>query len=152
MATIDGGAGGSRRKALNHEIPLVPFIDLLLCCLMFLLVTAVWNQLTQVPTSPLGSRGDDPSPARAEDQLMLSVSQDGYALRSTIGTEVLIPADSGSHDLLALQTQLQTRHRMLPDERQIQLLPDDDVDMELMVTTIDTLRGEGYVDVRFAGM
>lgn len=47
MAGIDtGGHGGSR--ATDHQIPLIPFIDFLLCLVMFLLVTAVWNHTARV--------------------------------------------------------------------------------------------------------
>lgn len=47
MAGIDvGGHGG--KKAVNHEIPLIPFIDFLLCLVMFLLVTAVWSQMARL--------------------------------------------------------------------------------------------------------
>jgi biopolymer transport protein ExbD len=46
MASISTKAHGGGRKSLNPSIALVPpFIDLLLCCVMFLLVTAVWNDL-----------------------------------------------------------------------------------------------------------
>lgn len=31
----------------NHEIPLIPFIDFLLCLVAFLLVTAVWSQMAR---------------------------------------------------------------------------------------------------------
>ena len=57
MATIQVGAGGHGKRAVDHEIPLIPFIDLLLCCVMFLLVTAVWNRLAQM-SSPLETPGD----------------------------------------------------------------------------------------------
>ena len=60
MASIAVGGGHGGKKSVDSEIPLVPFIDLLLCCVMFLLVTAVWNQLAQLevnqrvpgPTTP----------------------------------------------------------------------------------------------------
>ncbi len=42
MAGLSVG-GGSSKRALNHEIPLVPYIDFLLCLISFLLVTAVWS-------------------------------------------------------------------------------------------------------------
>ncbi|MCA9646057.1 MAG: biopolymer transporter ExbD [Polyangiaceae bacterium] len=42
MAGISVGHGSSKR-ALNHEVPLVPYIDFLLCLISFLLVTAVWS-------------------------------------------------------------------------------------------------------------
>jgi biopolymer transport protein ExbD len=47
MAGIDvGGHGG--KKSLNHEIPLIPFIDFLLCLVSFLLITAVWSQMARL--------------------------------------------------------------------------------------------------------
>jgi biopolymer transport protein ExbD len=47
MAGIDVGGHGGKRAA-NHEIPLIPFIDFLLCLVMFLLVTAVWSQMARI--------------------------------------------------------------------------------------------------------
>jgi biopolymer transport protein ExbD len=59
MAGIDTGGGGhGGRRSVNQELPLVPFIDFLLCLVMFLLVTAVWSQMArlnadaQVPGPP----------------------------------------------------------------------------------------------------
>jgi biopolymer transport protein ExbD len=58
MAGIDVGGGHGGRRSLNQELPLVPFIDFLLCLVMFLLVTAVWSQMArlnadaQVPGPP----------------------------------------------------------------------------------------------------
>lgn len=39
---------GSRRKSLDADINLVPFIDLLSMCICFLLMTAVWIQLASM--------------------------------------------------------------------------------------------------------
>jgi len=58
MAGIAVGGGGHGRRSVNQELPLVPFIDFLLCLVMFLLVTAVWSQMArlnadaQVPGPP----------------------------------------------------------------------------------------------------
>jgi biopolymer transport protein ExbD len=58
MAGIDVGGGHGGRRSVNQELPLVPFIDFLLCLVMFLLVTAVWSQMArlnadaQVPGPP----------------------------------------------------------------------------------------------------
>ena len=48
MATIDVGMGYGGRRSTNHELPLVPFIDFLLCLVAFLLVTAVWSQMARI--------------------------------------------------------------------------------------------------------
>jgi biopolymer transport protein ExbD len=62
MATLDVG-GVSGRRTLNHELPLVPFIDFLLCIVAFLLVTAVWSRLSVVDASALVP--GNPKPAEA---------------------------------------------------------------------------------------
>ncbi len=49
MAGIDTGGGGhGDKRATNHEIPLIPFIDFLLGLVMFLLVTAVWSRMARI--------------------------------------------------------------------------------------------------------
>lgn len=50
MASLDVG-GHSGRRELNRDIPLVPFIDFLLCIVAFLLVTAVWSETARVEAS-----------------------------------------------------------------------------------------------------
>jgi biopolymer transport protein ExbD len=47
MAGIDTG-GGHGKKSVIHEIPLIPFIDFLLCLVSFLLITAVWSQMARI--------------------------------------------------------------------------------------------------------
>src|SRR5204862_4931704 len=46
MASAGGSTSqGGRRKSLDAEVNLVPFIDLLSMCICFLLMTAVWVQI-----------------------------------------------------------------------------------------------------------
>lgn len=51
MAQIDTGSHGSARRETNRELPLVPFIDFLLCLVSFLLITAVWAQNARLEAS-----------------------------------------------------------------------------------------------------
>ena len=81
MATIDIGGSSSRRE-LNHELPLVPFIDFLLCIVAFLLVTAVWSQMARldadakVPGDPT-----TPAPEVAPAELHVDMrSSDNFVL------------------------------------------------------------------------
>ncbi|MCC6216139.1 MAG: biopolymer transporter ExbD [Polyangiaceae bacterium] len=48
MAGIDVGGGHGGKRSLNQEIPLIPFIDFLLCLVSFLLITAVWSQMARI--------------------------------------------------------------------------------------------------------
>lgn len=45
MAVSVGSQGSGRRRSLDAEINLVPFIDLLSMCICFLLMTAVWVEI-----------------------------------------------------------------------------------------------------------
>ena len=49
---VPGGKGG--RKPLDAQLNLVPFIDLLSCCISFLLITAVWVTNSRIPADAQG--------------------------------------------------------------------------------------------------
>src|SRR5579859_2500025 len=72
MASANVGAprGGGKRRSLDAEINLVPFIDLLSMCICFLLITAVWIQVGSVQVKQ--SRGTEAA-APAKDQLEMEV-------------------------------------------------------------------------------
>jgi biopolymer transport protein ExbD len=77
MAGIDIGGHGSRRST-NHEIPLIPFIDFLLCLVAFLLVTAVWSQMARINADARvpGPPKDEP-PEKLEKEKQLHVEMRG---------------------------------------------------------------------------
>lgn len=89
MATLDvGGARG--RRTVNHDLPLVPFIDFMLCIVAFLLVTAVWSH-----SSVFDSRADVPGkpqdpPVEPSPTLHVDMrSDDHFTLTWQRGTTVI---------------------------------------------------------------
>ncbi len=156
MASIaTGGDGHGGKKSVDAEIPLIPFIDLLLCCVMFLLVTAVWNKLASLdahldaPGNPT-SEIDDPSP----DDLPLTVriDHDGYHLSTGLGDETRIPlAAEGAWDLAALTEHLRERRRIDPNDARVIVTADDGVEYAQMVSAMDAFHGTGYSAVTVAG-
>src|SRR5690348_2245959 len=77
-------------RALDAEIYLVPFIDLLSCCISFLLITAVW---TQIAGLQVASSGGPPEPQQKQEQtvdLKLLLTDKGYQLTMP-GAAVDIP-------------------------------------------------------------
>jgi biopolymer transport protein ExbD len=63
MAGVDVGGQGAKRPS-NHEIPLIPFIDFLLCLVAFLLVTAVWSQMARI-----NADARVPGPPKPEEEI-----------------------------------------------------------------------------------
>ncbi|APR83756.1 TolR protein [Minicystis rosea] len=98
MAGVDVGASGGKKRATNSEINMVPFIDLLMCTIAFLLITAVWvtssriNADAQVPGPP-GCEGD--CHPREERTLHVSVVEDGFKLTwkraGTVLSDTFVP-------------------------------------------------------------
>src|SRR2546430_3537368 len=65
MAGAHHPAAKGGKKLLDAEINLVPFIDLLSCCISFLLITAVW---TQIAGLQVASSGGPPGPQQKQGQ------------------------------------------------------------------------------------
>ena len=101
MAGVDVGSEGSRKRATNSDINMIPFIDLLMVTIAFLLITAVWvtnsriNADAQVPGQDGCKEG---CPSVTEKTLHLSVNENDFALSwrqaGTVLTEVHIPKSS----------------------------------------------------------
>ena len=88
-----GGGGHGGKKSVDSEIPLVPFIDLLLCCVMFLLVTAVWNRLARLDANQQ-TPGQVSNPTEQQEpqiRLYLQVTGTGYTIASSAGERIEVP-------------------------------------------------------------
>ena len=49
MSGVDvGGGGGGKRKSVDSDINMIPFIDLLFVTIAFLLITAVWSHMSRI--------------------------------------------------------------------------------------------------------
>lgn len=150
MGGIDVGGGGSHgKKAVDSSIPLIPFIDLLLCCVMFLLVTAVWNQLARLDANQRqpGQQAPDEPPPEEKIRVVLQVQTTGYVIASTAGDRIEIPKVGDAYDLEALREKLQERKRLEPNRRDLVVAPEDGVVYEHVVSAMDMVVGEGFPDM-----
>ena len=60
-----GGGGDGKKKSVDFELNLVPFIDLMSAMISFLLITAVWTQVAKIDvkqTPNLPSEDTPPPP------------------------------------------------------------------------------------------
>jgi len=107
MAGIDVGGHGGKR-ATNHELPLIPFIDFLMCLVAFLLVTAVWSQMARINADarvPGPPRPEEPETPKKERQLHVEMKgeskfqlvwKEGNTVINTIDVErKKVPVGSG---------------------------------------------------------
>jgi biopolymer transport protein ExbD len=80
MAGVDVGGGGGKRT-VNSEINMIPFIDLLMVTIAFLLITAVWVSHTRVEaTAQLPGAEAGPTPPDVQKDMHLFVTDKEFVL------------------------------------------------------------------------
>src|SRR3954468_23063136 len=83
------------KKALDAELNLVPFIDLLSCCISFLLITAVWTQIGGLQVASSGGAPDQKPPEQQNTiDVKLLLNDKGYSLQMA-GASIDIPKVNG---------------------------------------------------------
>jgi biopolymer transport protein ExbD len=98
MAGIDVGGGTSTRRAIDSQINMIPFIDLLMVTIAFLLITAVWvsfsrlNVNAEVPGPPSTTTITIKAP---EKELHVHVDENSFKLvwkqAATVMSETVVP-------------------------------------------------------------
>ena len=149
MGGINMGGGHGGKKSVDSEIPLVPFIDLLLCCVMFLLVTAVWNQLARLNANQQqpGQQAPNEPPPEEKIKDILQVQASGFVIASTAGDRIEIPKSGDAYDMEALREKLQERKRLEPNRKDLVVAPEDGVKYSDVVASMDMVMGEGFPDM-----
>jgi biopolymer transport protein ExbD len=97
MAGVDVGASSGPKRATNSDINMIPFIDLLMCTIAFLLITAVWvtNSRVSANTQLPGQNEGPITPTPVERVLHVNVSENDFVLQwksaGTLVSEVRVP-------------------------------------------------------------
>ena len=140
MAHIDTGGSGGRNKSV--ELNLVPFIDLMSVLITFLLISAVWTQVSmiQLGASFASPRSDETTPLKPpalEDLVLrLDIRESGYVLY--VGKNVKkIPKIGEDYDKEALVADLSKVKQMYPDKGGIKMAIEDAIVYDHVVAAMD---------------
>jgi biopolymer transport protein ExbD len=141
-----GGKGG--KKALNADLNLVPYIDLLTCMVAFLLITAVWSQLARLEAHQKGQgqAGEDTPPEKVF-KLVVLVNDSGYNLVADQDQQPIPKKGDGSYDLEKLASELKKIKDTHADKTDIQVASDDSIHFETLVKTMDVALTARFPDI-----
>ena len=153
------------KRAVDTEINLTSFIDLLSCLIAFLLATAVWSQIAalQIDQAPAG----DESPVDLPQGLSLKVylNERGFTV-SGKDTLIEIPCTQSPcvqkgaseeeehkafYDFSALTAKLTEKKAAWPEEKTVYVELQDEIPYNEMVRTMDTCMATGFTDVSLGG-
>jgi biopolymer transport protein ExbD len=155
-AMPDGGKKG--KKALDAVINVVPAIDLLSCCITFLLYTAVWTQISRLQVQQFGTGAPEQPQVEQQKQLVvtLAVGERGMNLSTSAGLSVDIPVDrtggAAKQDYRALVERLKTLRTEHPETAAVTVSAEDTIVYGDLVQVIDTCVGAGLLSVSVTGV
>jgi biopolymer transport protein ExbD len=89
MAGISVGESKTGRRSVDHDLPLVPFIDFMVCLIAFLMVTAVWTQMSRINATAKVPGGEHGTTTEPPKELHVTASERGFDLRWQQGKTVL---------------------------------------------------------------
>ena len=151
MAHVEemGGQGG--RKA-NVDLNLVPFIDLMSVCIIFLLITAVWTQISmiQLGSSIYSQKTSDKPvtpPPFSEVVLRVDVVPDGFRLVLGLNKLFIPKLPNGDYDKKTLIGQLNRAKKQYPDKVDGVASVRDNVYYKHLISAMDALLIAGFPQV-----
>ena len=144
-----GGKGG--KKSLDAELNLVPFIDLLVCCICFLLITAVWTQMARIQVNQKGkgsaAKKNEDKPPEMQVKITILVGDDGYTL--TAGSSRIVLTKQGEHyDTQKLARQLRDLKVQLPNKNDLTVAVEDGIPFRHIVKAMDVALGQHFTAIR----
>lgn len=146
-ANVGGGGGSGRRRSLDAEINLVPFIDLLSMCICFLLMTAVWTQLSAVQVKQANGTEGAADTAQSMDLDVKFVSSEALALTLKKSGKAIQTVQSALADLDGTIQAIQAGVAGKGEISAVMITPNHGVDYGTMVTVMDTLRKNRLVNL-----
>jgi biopolymer transport protein ExbD len=146
--------GKGRRRSLDTTINVVPAIDLLSCCIAFLLFTAVWTQISRLQVAQYGN-GVPAVAQKSSVTLTIRLTGAGHVIETSAGGTIPLPTvtapDGARYDYAQLATKLAELKAQYPDQSQITVAADDSVVYADLVRTVDACVGAGLAAVSVTG-
>lgn len=152
MAHIDTGGGGGRKT--NVDLNIVPFIDLMSVLITFLLITAVWTQVSmiQLGTSFYSRRADDVTPTKTPDMdisLRVDVKTQGFVI--VFGTQTEIISRLGNEfDYEKLLLAMSNIKKQIPNKEDVVIAISDQLPYETLIRSMDQILRSGFPAISIA--
>lgn len=149
MAEVEE-SGTGRKK--NFEPNLVPFIDLMSVLITFLLISAVWTQVSmiQIGTSIYGKKNPNQEkplpPPDVDIVLKLDIKESGYHL--FVGKDKIdLPIINGEFDDSGLIAQLERVKQLYPNKADGALAMADELPYERFIKGMDAFIAAGFPQI-----
>ena len=148
MAHIETGGGKGRKVAL--DLNLVPFIDLMSVLITFLLITAVWSQVSmmQIGSSLYGKKSEQAPKMTPEVDVVLKLEIRPTSYLLTVGSQAInIPMLNGEFDDVGLEAQLERAKQLHPNKVDAAISMADNLPYERLIKAMDGFLKTGFPQI-----
>ncbi len=136
---VPEGAGG--KKAVDFQLNLIPFIDLLSVLISFLLMTSVWTQVAKIDVKQSPNQiTDDPTPPEEKEEklnLTVLVKATGYSVMKKNAVVKEIEKKGEDYDATTLSETLKQQRVEHPENEEIIVTCEDKVPYQELITVMD---------------
>lgn len=146
-------AGKRGKKEVDAEMNLVPFLDLLSVLIVFLLMTAVWTEISTLRVSQTGGLSSSDTKEEKNENttdVRVTMTDRGYVFVAA-GTQVEIPKTTvdgrTTYNTAELIEKLKVIKEQFPDQRAVTVASEDATLYEDLVTTVDVIVAQELPDV-----
>lgn len=137
------------------ELNIVPFLDIIVNILIFVLATVAVTFTATIDTTPPSAGGGGVRARKPKESLNLTVFvvDDGFAIKASggsiaagcqgVGGGITVPKRGAQYDfdgLTACAAKLKSQSEAARDESQVSIAPNPDIDYQTIVNTMDSLR------------
>ena len=146
--------GNTSGRSSNVDVNIVPFIDLMSVLIIFLLVSAVWTQVSmiQIGSSIYGKKSQDSvakPPPRAEIPFRVDVKSMGYNV--IFGKEnIVIPKKNGGYDKARLRVELQRVKGEYQEKTDVVITMADELEYGHLIGAMDEVLQAGFPEISIA--
>jgi biopolymer transport protein TolR len=135
---VPEGAGG--KKAVDFQLNLIPFIDLLSVLISFLLMTSVWTQVAKIDVKQSPNQAsEEPQPEDKEEKLNLTVlvKASGYSVMKKGAVVKEIEKKGETYDSATLSETLKQQRAEHPDNEEVIVTCEDKIPYQELITVMD---------------
>ena len=144
------GPAPSGKRVMDAEINLVPFIDLLTCCICFLLISAVWTQVAKIDVKPTPNISGDQQPSEPTVKITVHVRGNGYYLILNASIQEL-PKVGDEYPVQTLDDKMKGLRGEYPEVSGVTVMADDNVRYKQIVQVMDICLKYQFNDISVSG-
>jgi biopolymer transport protein TolR len=173
METLSAGQRGKIRRASaprelspdeeGGELNIVPFLDIIVNVLIFVLATIAVTFTASIETTPPSSKGGGVRQIQSEAlNLTIFIVNEGFSIKASggnvapgcesAGTGIAVPKKNGQHDydlLTECATKLKNSSDKFKEENQVFITANPGTDYQTLISVIDAVRRSRNGDILF---